>query len=150
MSLQRKKLAWRFSRSSKIQKNWFYSVNAVLNNAYRTLAFTSSPLRSTLRTSEMAEKDASAVGCQRSVQRGLEAPSAGQQGVLQDAGLGFTPLDSKEDGAVQPFPRSPKLLRKLAKVAAPSQVNKCGDANTEEDLRRRDVRFDLVFSLKLH
>ncbi|XP_076012689.1 E3 ubiquitin-protein ligase TRIM62 [Genypterus blacodes] len=68
----------------------------------------------------MAEKDVAADGCQRSVQRGLEAPSAGYQGVLQEAGLGFTPLDYKEE-VVQPFPRSPKLLRKLAKAGAPSQ-----------------------------
>ncbi|KAF7644415.1 hypothetical protein LDENG_00222420 [Lucifuga dentata] len=64
----------------------------------------------------MAEKEAASSGSVK-----LAAPPAGSQDVLQDAGLSFTPLDSKEDGVVQPFPRSPKLLRKLAKAGAMSQ-----------------------------
>ncbi|XP_071762046.1 putative E3 ubiquitin-protein ligase TRIML1 [Centroberyx gerrardi] len=51
-----------------------------------------------------------------SVQSGLGSPSAGNPSVLQDGGLSFTPLDSSTDGVVQPFPRSPKLLRKLAEA----------------------------------
>ncbi|KAM3857761.1 E3 ubiquitin-protein ligase TRIM62 [Diretmus argenteus] len=51
---------------------------------------------------------------------GLGVASAGGQGGLQDGGLGFTPLDSSED-RVQPFPRSPKLLRKLAQAGQLSQ-----------------------------
>ncbi|XP_037613737.1 E3 ubiquitin-protein ligase TRIM62 isoform X3 [Sebastes umbrosus] len=68
----------------------------------------------------MAEKEALSGGSSRSAQSGLAAPSAGSHSVLQD-GLSFTPLDSKDDGAVQPFPRSPKLQRKIANAARPSQ-----------------------------
>ncbi|XP_074479493.1 E3 ubiquitin-protein ligase TRIM62 [Sebastes fasciatus] len=68
----------------------------------------------------MAEKEASSGGNSRSAQSGLAAPSAGSHSVLQD-GLSFTPLDYKDDGAVQPFPRSPKLQRKIANAARPSQ-----------------------------
>lgn len=76
--------------------------------------------------SEMAEKKALSVGngqstVAQSAQGGLVAPSAGMHGALQD-GLSFTPLDSNTDGVVQPFPRSPKLQRKVADAGQPSQV----------------------------
>lgn len=76
--------------------------------------------------SEMAEKEASSVGNGQSAQGGLAAPSAGTHGVLQD-GLSFTPLDSNRAGVVQPFPRSPKLQRKIANAGQPSQVLLCSD-----------------------
>lgn len=69
----------------------------------------------------MAEKHLS-VNDEQQVQSKLSAPSAGLPGFLQD-GAGFTPLDSSSDGSIQPFPRSPKLQRKVAKDAEPSQVN---------------------------
>lgn len=78
----------------------------------------------------MAEKEALSGGNSRSAQSGLAAPSAGSHSVLQD-GLSFTPLDYKDDGAVQPFTRSPKLQRKIANAARPSQVHMCDDASTE-------------------
>eukprot|EP00064_Thunnus_orientalis_P015169 superscaffoldBa00002763_g15219 len=73
----------------------------------------------------MAEKEALSVGNgqskqAQSVQSGLPAPSAGAHGVIQE-GLSFTPLDSSSDRVVQPFPRSPKLQKKIAKAAQPSQ-----------------------------
>ncbi|XP_018529832.1 nuclear factor 7, ovary [Lates calcarifer] len=73
----------------------------------------------------MAEKGPFSVGngkstMAQSVQSGLAAHSAGAHSVLQD-GLSFTPLDSNSDRVVQPFPRSPKLQRKQAKAAKPSQ-----------------------------
>ncbi|XP_026209262.1 nuclear factor 7, ovary [Anabas testudineus] len=67
----------------------------------------------------MAEKE-SCVGDGESVLSGLAAPSAGNCGVPQD-GLILTPLDSSSGRVVQPFPRSPKLQRKTAKAAQPSQ-----------------------------
>lgn len=70
----------------------------------------------------MAEKESLSVGDGQSVLSGLVAPSVGIHSVPQD-GLSFTPLDSNSDGVVQPFPRSPKLQRKVAKAAQPSQVN---------------------------
>lgn len=63
------------------------------------------------------------VGSEQSVapaQSGLAAPSAGSKGALQD-GLGFTLLDSSSDRVVQPFPRSPKLQRKVANAGPPTQ-----------------------------
>ncbi|XP_029944272.1 E3 ubiquitin-protein ligase TRIM50 [Salarias fasciatus] len=51
---------------------------------------------------------------------GAAAPSAGIHSLLQD-GLGLSPLDYHQSTPVQPFPRSPKLQRKAAKAAAPSQ-----------------------------
>uniref|UniRef100_A0A1A8C5E2 Tripartite motif containing 14 n=2 Tax=Nothobranchius kadleci TaxID=1051664 RepID=A0A1A8C5E2_NOTKA len=48
------------------------------------------------------------------------APSVGISGLLHDE-MGFTPLDSSSGGVVQPFQRSPKLQRKAAKHAPPSQ-----------------------------
>ncbi|XP_032366875.1 E3 ubiquitin-protein ligase TRIM62 [Etheostoma spectabile] len=73
----------------------------------------------------MAEKEASPIGngqspAAESPQGGLTAPPAGSPGVLQDA-LSFTTLDSDAQRVVQPFPRSPKLQRKIAKAAQPSQ-----------------------------
>ncbi|XP_051800021.1 E3 ubiquitin-protein ligase TRIM62 [Acanthochromis polyacanthus] len=53
-----------------------------------------------------------------SAQSDLAAPSAGIDSLLQD---GFTSLDTGSDRVVQPFPRSPKLQRKVAKAAQPSQ-----------------------------
>ncbi|KAM9335462.1 E3 ubiquitin-protein ligase TRIM62 [Symphorus nematophorus] len=72
----------------------------------------------------MAEKEALPAGNGQSTaaqpaQSGLVAPSVGSHTVLPD-GLSFTPLDSKND-SVQPFPRSPKLQRKIALAAQPSQ-----------------------------
>jgi len=66
----------------------------------------------------MAEQESSAAEGQ-SARRGLAAPPAGSHGVLLD-GLSFTPLDAN---GVPPFPRSPKLQRKIAIAAQPSQVN---------------------------
>ncbi|XP_008286173.1 nuclear factor 7, ovary isoform X2 [Stegastes partitus] len=54
----------------------------------------------------------------QSVQNDLMAPSVGIDSLLQD---GFTSLDTSSDRVVQPFPRSPKLQRKVAKAAQPSQ-----------------------------
>ncbi|XP_042368176.1 E3 ubiquitin-protein ligase TRIM62 [Plectropomus leopardus] len=73
----------------------------------------------------MAEKKAFCAGngesaVAQSGQSGLPARSAGSHSVLQD-GLSFTPLDSNEDRTVQPFPRSPKLQKKIAKAGQPSQ-----------------------------
>ncbi|XP_056298901.1 uncharacterized protein si:dkey-219e21.4 isoform X3 [Pseudoliparis swirei] len=64
----------------------------------------------------MAEQESSAAEGQ-SARRGLAAPPAGSHGVLLD-GLSFTPLDAN---GVPPFPRSPKLQRKIAIAAQPSQ-----------------------------
>ncbi|XP_026154868.1 tripartite motif-containing protein 14 [Mastacembelus armatus] len=76
------------------------------------------------QTYEMAEKESVSLGNEKSavalsVQSGLMAPSAGAHSVLD--GLSFTPLDSNSNRDVQPFPRSPKLQRKLAKAGQPSQ-----------------------------
>uniref|UniRef100_UPI0037E895DD nuclear factor 7, ovary n=1 Tax=Semicossyphus pulcher TaxID=241346 RepID=UPI0037E895DD len=73
----------------------------------------------------MAEKEASSVGkgestVPQSARRALAAPSADTHRVLPDR-LSFTPLDSNSDRSVQPFPRSPKLQRKIAIIAPPSQ-----------------------------
>ncbi|XP_070785807.1 nuclear factor 7, ovary [Enoplosus armatus] len=68
----------------------------------------------------MAEKEALSVGNGQSAQSGLAAPPAGPHSVLQD-GLSFTPLDSRADSVVQPFPRSPKFQRKAAKAEPLSQ-----------------------------
>ncbi|XP_078131699.1 E3 ubiquitin-protein ligase TRIM62 [Sander vitreus] len=73
----------------------------------------------------MAEKEASSIGngkstVDESAQSGFTAPPAGSHGVLQDR-LSFTALDSDAHSVVQPFPRSPKLQRKIAKAAKPSQ-----------------------------
>lgn len=77
--------------------------------------------------SDMAEGEPLSVGngqsaLVQSVQSDLMAPSAGIHGLLQD-GSSYTPLDSNTDRTVQPFPRSPKLQRKAAADAQPSQVN---------------------------
>ncbi|XP_030194514.1 E3 ubiquitin-protein ligase TRIM50 isoform X2 [Gadus morhua] len=53
-------------------------------------------------------------------QGGGAAPSAGDIGVLQLEALCLSSIDSNSEQAVQPFPRSPKLLRKLAKAIQPS------------------------------
>ncbi|XP_061566536.1 tripartite motif-containing protein 14 [Cololabis saira] len=52
------------------------------------------------------------------VQPQHSAPSAGFSGLLQEASA---PLGSSQDRAVQPFPRSPKLQRKAAVDAPPSE-----------------------------
>ncbi|KAM6894506.1 uncharacterized protein PEZ65_022171 [Lycodopsis pacificus] len=67
----------------------------------------------------MAEQEASSVGNGQSAHSGLAPPSAGSHSVLPDR-LSFTPLDSNTD-SVQPFPRSPKLQRKIASAGQPSQ-----------------------------
>jgi len=74
----------------------------------------------------MAEKESLLVGsvqpaAVQSLQSQLSPPSAGISNVLQE-GVSFTPLDSNTNRVVQPFPRSPKLQRKTAKGAQPSQV----------------------------
>ncbi|XP_073331367.1 E3 ubiquitin-protein ligase TRIM62 isoform X2 [Pagrus major] len=73
----------------------------------------------------MAEKKTFSAGngqstVAQSAQSGLAASSAGTHSVLQDR-LSFTPLDGNSDEVVQPFPRSPKLQRKVAHAARPSQ-----------------------------
>ncbi|XP_070710679.1 E3 ubiquitin-protein ligase TRIM62 [Pempheris klunzingeri] len=73
----------------------------------------------------MAEKETLSVGdgqatAAASAQASVVAPSPGTHGALQD-GLHFTPLDSTSNRDVQPFPRSPKLQRKIASAAQPSQ-----------------------------
>lgn len=70
----------------------------------------------------MAEKETFSLGNGQSTgtqaaQSGAPAPSAGSRGGLAD-GLSFTQLS---DRTVQPFPRSPKLQRKAASAAQPSQ-----------------------------
>ncbi|KAM8748004.1 E3 ubiquitin-protein ligase TRIM62 isoform 3-T3 [Acanthopagrus schlegelii] len=68
----------------------------------------------------MAEQKAFSVGNGQSAQSGLGVSSAGCPGALQD-GLSFAPLDGNGDEVVQPFPRSPKLQRKVANARQPSQ-----------------------------
>nr|XP_046236888.1 E3 ubiquitin-protein ligase TRIM62 [Scatophagus argus]XP_046236889.1 E3 ubiquitin-protein ligase TRIM62 [Scatophagus argus] len=82
----------------------------------------------------MAEKETLSVGNGQSTVAQLAhspAPlSGGTHSVLQD-GLSFTPLDSNSDTVVQPFPRSPKLQRKIANAGQPSQCT------LQEQLSRR-------------
>ncbi|KAM4714270.1 E3 ubiquitin-protein ligase TRIM62 [Anableps anableps] len=96
----------------------------------------------------MAEKQSSVSDGQpaQPVQNELSAPSAGLSSLLQD-GVGFTPLDSSSsDGPVQPFPRSPKLQRKAAKYAQPSQELL---AQRLEELKAERVKTDAhIQSLK--
>ncbi|XP_010744354.2 nuclear factor 7, ovary [Larimichthys crocea] len=78
-----------------------------------------------LQSSEMAEKEALSVGNGRSAetlsaQNGPVLPSAGSDSILQDR-LSFMPLESSTDKPIQPFPRSPKLQRKIADAGQPSQ-----------------------------
>ncbi|XP_072315486.1 E3 ubiquitin-protein ligase TRIM62 [Eucyclogobius newberryi] len=54
-----------------------------------------------------------------SSEKGSGAPSAGDQGALQDATR--LTLQASTEVRVQPFPRSPQLQRKLAKAALPAQ-----------------------------
>ncbi|XP_034532427.1 tripartite motif-containing protein 14 [Notolabrus celidotus] len=68
----------------------------------------------------MAEKEIIRAEIKQSAQCGLTAPSAGSHSVLQDR-LSFSPLDSNDDRTVQPFPRSPKLKKKMASAGPPSQ-----------------------------
>ncbi|KAL3046762.1 hypothetical protein OYC64_004697 [Pagothenia borchgrevinki] len=72
-------------------------------------------------TAEMAGKEALSVGDGQLAQSGLVAPPAGSHSALQE-GRGFSPLDSSSD-RVQPFPRSPKLQKKIANFGQPSKVN---------------------------
>lgn len=76
----------------------------------------------------MAERESRSLGngTSTAVYTNLLAPSEGIHSLLQD-GLSFTPLDASSDGTVQPFSRSPKLQRKAAKTAQPSQVQICFD-----------------------
>lgn len=72
----------------------------------------------------MAEKEALSVGDghttgAQSTQSVLTA--AGSHSLLQDK-LNHTPLDFSNDRIVQPFPRSPKLLKKIANTEQLSQV----------------------------
>ncbi|KAM9826835.1 E3 ubiquitin-protein ligase TRIM62 [Neosynchiropus ocellatus] len=59
-------------------------------------------------------------GQSRCGQSSTVAPSPDSHSAFQD-GLSFFPLDSNENREIQPFPRSPKLLRKLNRVETPSQ-----------------------------
>ncbi|KAM8880942.1 uncharacterized protein ACB058_001240 [Synchiropus picturatus] len=72
----------------------------------------------------MAAKEQSIVdnnaGQSRCGQSSAVAPSPDSHSVFQD-GLSYFPLDSNENREIQPFPRSPKLLRKLNRVEKPSQ-----------------------------
>ncbi|XP_041842377.1 nuclear factor 7, ovary isoform X2 [Melanotaenia boesemani] len=72
----------------------------------------------------MADRESSAgrvqPGAALSVQPELPAPSAGITALLHE-GLSFIPLDSSSDRAVQPFPPSPKLQRRLARDVQPSK-----------------------------
>ncbi|XP_074517887.1 E3 ubiquitin-protein ligase TRIM62 [Halichoeres trimaculatus] len=54
-----------------------------------------------------------------SAQCGLTAPSADSHSVLQDRLS--SPLDSNDERTVQPFPRSPKLKKKMENTGQPSQ-----------------------------
>lgn len=60
-----------------------------------------------------------------SVQSGALDPLVEYQAVLQDGTLSLVPLDSHAtgEGVVQPYPRSPKLLRKVAASRNLSEVN---------------------------
>lgn len=60
-----------------------------------------------------------------SVQSGAMDPPVEYQAVLQDGTLSLVPLDSHAtgEGMVQPYPRSPKLLRKVAASRNLSEVN---------------------------
>jgi len=69
----------------------------------------------------MAGKEALSVGDGQLAQSGLVAPPAGSHSALQE-GRAFSPLDSSSD-RVQPFPRSPKLQKKIANFGQPSKVN---------------------------
>lgn len=76
----------------------------------------------------MAEKEDLSVGngqstVAQSAQSAPALPSAGTHSVLQDR-LSLTPLDSNSDRVVQPFPRSPKLQKKMANAGQLSQVKK--------------------------
>ncbi|XP_055358795.1 zinc-binding protein A33 isoform X2 [Betta splendens] len=73
----------------------------------------------------MAEKSSQSVGDGQAALSGLTLPSAGIHGVQQD-GQSFA-LDFNSGGVAQPFPRSPKLQRKVAKAAQPSkeQLSRC-------------------------
>lgn len=86
----------------------------------------------------MAEREALSVGNgqaseAQSAQSGLAPPSADSHGVLRD-GPSFTPLGPSGDGVVQPFPRSPKLQRKIAKAAQLSEVNESVVKRTRRDI----------------
>lgn len=70
----------------------------------------------------MAEQKAFSFGNGQSAQSGLGLSPAGAPGALQD-GLSFALLDGNGDEVVQPFPRSPKLQRKVANAGQPSQVS---------------------------
>lgn len=75
----------------------------------------------------MAENKLPCADDGQAVLGGLALPSAGIHGEQQD-GRSFT-LDFSSGRVVQPFPRSPKLQRKVVKAAQPSQV-----VNTEASL----------------
>ncbi|KAK6323078.1 hypothetical protein J4Q44_G00054170 [Coregonus suidteri] len=55
-------------------------------------------------------------GSSLSAQSGAMVPPVEYQAVLQDGALSLVPLDSHSagEGVVQPYPRSPKLIRKIA------------------------------------
>lgn len=72
---------------------------------------------------KMADREAilDAVGLTAPSGDVLPLPASGDQGVLQGGGPSLSHFGSPGDGVVQPFPRSPKLLRKLAELGKPSE-----------------------------
>lgn len=70
----------------------------------------------------MAQKGPFLVGQGPAAQSEVLAPSVGGQLVQQDGGLTPTLLDPTGDGVPQPYPRSPKLLRKLAEAGKLTQT----------------------------
>ncbi|KAJ4936447.1 hypothetical protein JOQ06_001039 [Pogonophryne albipinna] len=101
----------------------------------------------------MAGKEALSVGDGQLAQSGLAAPAAGSpagsHSALQE-GRGFSPLDSSSD-RVQPFPRSPKLQKKIANFGQPSKVNLSMDQLTRrvEELQAERTRTEAhIQSLK--
>lgn len=64
-------------------------------------------------------------------------PPADSHSVLQER-LSQASLDPDRDPAVQPFPRSPSLQRKMTQAAQPSQVGSCKSVQgLQRALRRR-------------
>lgn len=94
----------------------------------------------------MAEKDIFLAELEQSKkdlsgQCGLAAPSADSHSVLQDR-LSFSTLNSNER-TVQPFPRSPKLKKKMENTGPPSQVKA-----TPKKLQYLHLQFDFLNCLE--
>ncbi|KAM6949184.1 E3 ubiquitin-protein ligase TRIM62 [Aplochiton taeniatus] len=69
----------------------------------------------------MAQEGPLLVGQGPAAQSDVGAPSVGGLVVLQDSGPSPTLLDPTGDGVSQPYPRSPKLLRKMAEAGKLTQ-----------------------------